>query len=50
MSADADRSKQSLYLLGGFMLGCIALRPPQFPRCQAWALPVLLAGDALAVR
>jgi uncharacterized membrane protein YoaK (UPF0700 family) len=51
LPGDADRLKQSLYLLGGFLLGCIvAAAAVSALGDWAWTLPVALAGGALAVR
>lgn len=48
---DADRLKRSLYLLSGFLLGCvIAAAAVSALKDWAWTLPVVLAGGALAVR
>ena len=48
---DTDRLKQSLYLLGGFLLGCVvAAAAISALGNWAWTLPVMLAGGALAVR
>jgi uncharacterized membrane protein YoaK (UPF0700 family) len=48
---DADRLKRSLYLLGGFLLGCVvAAAAVSALKDWAWTLPLVLAGGALAVR
>jgi uncharacterized membrane protein YoaK (UPF0700 family) len=51
LPGDADRLRQSLYLLGGFLLGCVvAAAAVSALGDWAWMLPVVLAGGALAVR
>jgi uncharacterized membrane protein YoaK (UPF0700 family) len=51
LPGDADRLKQSLYLLGGFLLGCVVAAVAVSALGDwAWTLPVVLAGGALAVR
>lgn len=51
LPGDAHRLKQSLYLLGGFLLGCVvAAVAVSALKDWAWTLPVALAGGALAVR
>jgi uncharacterized membrane protein YoaK (UPF0700 family) len=51
LPGDADRLKQSPYLLGGFLLGCVvAAAAVSALGDWAWTLPVVLAGGALAVR
>jgi uncharacterized membrane protein YoaK (UPF0700 family) len=48
--ADASRLKRSLYLLVGFLLGCVvaAVAVPTL-RDWAWTLPVVLSGAAIAL-
>jgi uncharacterized membrane protein YoaK (UPF0700 family) len=50
LSRDSERLKDSLQLLGGFLVGCVAAAAAvTYLGDWAWVLPVLLAGLAVAV-
>jgi uncharacterized membrane protein YoaK (UPF0700 family) len=51
LRGDAERLRQSLYLLAGFLLGCVvAAAAVSLLADWAWALPAVLAAAALALR
>ena len=51
MTVDRDRLKRSLYLLIGFLVGClVAAAAISMLGDWAWSIPTALAAVAIAVR